>query len=55
MISDRIYLDFNAGTPLAPEVAEVMAAIHFSLGRTTTFQELEAVVHLLRNVVPCVD
>ncbi|MDO8724404.1 MAG: aminotransferase class V-fold PLP-dependent enzyme [Syntrophales bacterium] len=24
MISDRIYLDFNASTPLAPEVAEAM-------------------------------
>jgi len=24
MISERIYLDFNASTPIAPEVAEVM-------------------------------
>ncbi|OGP73879.1 MAG: hypothetical protein A2V86_00690 [Deltaproteobacteria bacterium RBG_16_49_23] len=24
MISNRIYLDFNAGTPIAPEVAEAM-------------------------------
>lgn len=29
-----------------------MGAIRFSLGRTTTFQELETVVHLLEKVVP---
>ena len=32
-----------------------MGAIRFSLGRTTTFQELETVVHLLKKVVPRVD
>ena len=32
-----------------------MGAIRFSLGRTTTFQELETVVHLLKKVVPCID
>lgn len=32
-----------------------MGAIRFSLGRTTTFQELETVVHLLNKVVPRVD
>ncbi|MDP1990446.1 MAG: cysteine desulfurase family protein [Syntrophales bacterium] len=32
-----------------------MGAIRFSLGRTTTFQELETVVHLLRKVVPGID
>ena len=32
-----------------------MGAIRFSLGRTTTFQELETVVHLLKKVVLCVD
>ncbi|MHB9098896.1 MAG: cysteine desulfurase family protein [Syntrophales bacterium] len=32
-----------------------MGAIRFSLGRTTTFQELERVVHLLEKVVPHVD
>lgn len=32
-----------------------MGAIRFSLGRTTTFQELETVVHLLKKVVPCRD
>ncbi len=32
-----------------------MGAIRFSLGRTTTLQELETVVHLLKKVVLCVD
>ncbi|MDA8126233.1 MAG: cysteine desulfurase family protein [Deltaproteobacteria bacterium] len=32
-----------------------MGAIRFSLGRTTTFQELESVVHHLKKVVPCID
>ncbi len=32
-----------------------MGAIRFSLGRTTTFQELETVVHLLKKVVLCID
>ena len=32
-----------------------MGAIRFSLGRTTTFQELETVVRLLKKVVPCID
>ncbi|MDP1992370.1 MAG: cysteine desulfurase family protein, partial [Syntrophales bacterium] len=32
-----------------------MGAIRFSLGRTTTFQELETVVYLLKKVVPCID
>lgn len=32
-----------------------MGAIRFSLGRTTTFQELETVIHLLKKVVPCID
>jgi len=32
-----------------------MGAIRFSLGLTTTFRELETVVHLLKTVVLCVD
>ena len=32
-----------------------MGAIRFSLGRTTTFQELENIVRLLKKVVPCID
>ena len=32
-----------------------MGAIRFSLGRTTTVQELETVVHLLKKVVLCVE
>ncbi len=32
-----------------------MGAIRFSLGRTTTLQELETVVHLLKKVTPCID
>lgn len=32
-----------------------MGAIRFSLGRTSTFQELERVVHLLKKVVPHAD
>ncbi|MCX5826276.1 MAG: cysteine desulfurase family protein [Deltaproteobacteria bacterium] len=32
-----------------------MGAIRFSLGRTTTFQELETIVHLLKKIVPLPD
>jgi cysteine desulfurase len=35
---------------IPPEVG--MGAIRFSLGRTTTVQELDMVVQLLNNVIP---
>jgi cysteine sulfinate desulfinase/cysteine desulfurase-like protein len=35
---------------ISPEVG--MGAIRFSLGRTTTLQELESVIQLLKNIVP---
>jgi cysteine desulfurase len=38
---------------IPPEVG--MGAIRFSLGRTTTFKELEIVVQLLRNAFPSLD
>jgi cysteine desulfurase len=38
---------------ISPEVG--MGAIRFSLGRTTTIQELERVVHLLKNSVHALD
>ncbi len=38
---------------IAPEVG--MGAIRFSLGRTTTFKELEIVVQLLKNAFPSLD
>jgi cysteine sulfinate desulfinase/cysteine desulfurase-like protein len=91
MTDERIYLDFNASTPIAPEVVEAMrpflaehygnsssqhwagapakeavelspvlaamgvpkregmGAVRFSLGRTTTWVELEHVLGLLRQ------
>jgi len=38
---------------IAPEVG--MGAIRFSLGRTTTVQELETVIQLLKNAIPSLD
>jgi cysteine desulfurase len=38
---------------IAPEVG--MGAIRFSLGRTTTVQELETVIQLLKNAFPSLD
>lgn len=38
---------------VSPEVG--MGAIRFSLGRTTTVQELEKVIHLLKDTVPSID
>jgi cysteine desulfurase len=38
---------------ITPEVG--MGAIRFSLGRTTTIQELETVIQLLRNAIPSLD
>jgi cysteine sulfinate desulfinase/cysteine desulfurase-like protein len=35
---------------VSPEVG--MGAIRFSLGRTTTVEELERVIQLLKNIVP---
>lgn len=32
-----------------------MGAIRFSLGRTTTIEELETVVHFLKKVIDCID
>ncbi len=37
---------------VSPEVG--MGAIRFSLGRTTTVEELESVIHLLKNTLPSV-
>jgi cysteine desulfurase len=38
---------------ISPEVG--MGAIRFSLGRTTTVQELETVIQLLKNAIPSLD
>jgi len=38
---------------ITPEVG--MGAIRFSLGRTTTVQELETVIELLKNAFPSLD
>lgn len=55
----RIHLDFNGSTPLAPEAREAMVplltcafgrgAVRFSLGRTTTRAGIEEVVGIMRR------
>jgi len=56
-VSPRICLDYSASAPIAPEgpaamgvpAKEGMGAVRFSLGRATSWEELEAVLGLLRR------
>jgi hypothetical protein len=54
----RIYLDHNASTPIDVSVRAAMApylgAVRFSLGRSTTWDELDAVVEGLAITMPSV-
>ncbi len=58
-MSPRISLDYNASTPIAPEglaamsvpAKEGMGAVRFSLGRATSWEELEEVLVLLRSAI----
>jgi len=60
-----IYLDFNASTPVAPEVATAMRSLleaHYGnpssapwAGRTTTEAEIDDVVERLRRLVPAIN
>jgi cysteine sulfinate desulfinase/cysteine desulfurase-like protein len=59
-----IYLEYNASTPIAPEVAAVLLqtmamrvpphagirAVRFSLGRETAAEDIDAVVTMLRAI-----
>lgn len=45
----QIYLDYNASTPIAPEVG--MGAIRFSQGRSTTRKDVDAVILGLQTVL----
>lgn len=52
----RIHLDLNASTPVDPRVADSMrvgiGAVRFSLGRTSTEDEIAEVTERISTVLP---
>ena len=49
MISNHIYLDFNASTPIAPEVAD--GSLRLSLGKETQEADIQQAAEAIIDVV----